>query len=324
MQNGFSLPSPTQDLYFHHVAPGETLSGIIKSYYPGQAVGMQDKIKQVLIDNPTLKDPNKIKPGQLIVFRTASNTMCLAPIELPETNKVKHLWETMSPETQKAIKETAPLYNGLSLGLAGGGTALFTLEKTLKSNMSLLRGIPDAYQQYKSGAITKYDFDKIRSAKLDLYTKNIGPIINKSIYGDVKVKNAFKLAPGRSLNPTKSMTQHLNKLSKISKTASNGGMLLAGAGLAASCYQISQTEAVTEKNEIAVQAIASTTTGVLVGAAVSIFLVGTPIGWGVILVVGTISAAASWGAGEIAGGIYKSQYSDVDVVNSLGINTICH
>ena len=324
MQNGFSLPSPTQDLYFHHVAPGDTLSGIINSYYPDQANRMQDMIKQVLLDNPNIKNPDVIKPGQLVVLRTASTTMCLAPIELNETNKVKHLWATMNPETQKAIKETAPLFNGLSLGLAGGGTALFTLEKTLKSNMSLLKGVPDAYHQYKSGAITKYEFDKIRKLKLDQYTKNIGPIINKGIYGDSKVKNSFKLPPGRSLNPTKSMTQHLTKLSKISKTAANGGMLLAGAGLAASCYQISQIEAVTEKNEIAVQAIASTTTGVLVGAAVSVFLVGTPMGWGVILVVGTISAATSWGAGEIAGGIYKSQYSDVDVVNSLGINNICH
>lgn len=324
MQNGFSLPSPTQDLYFHHVAPGDTLSGIINSYYPGQANRMQDQIKQVLIDNPGIKNPDVIKPGQLVVLRTASTTMCLAPIELNETNKVKHLWDIMNPETQKAIKETAPIYNGLSLGLAGGGTALFTLEKTLRSNMSLLNGIPDAYHQYKSGAITKYEFDKIRTSKLDLYIKNIGPMINKGIYGDSKVKNNFKLPPGRSLNATKSMTQHLNKLDKISNVASKGGVVLAGVGLASSCYQIAQSETLTEKNEIAVQAIASTTTGVLVGAAISIFLVGTPMGWGVILVAGTISAATSWGVGEVAGGIYKSQYSDVDVVNSLGINNICH
>jgi len=31
MSNGFILPSRTQDLYFHHVEAGETLSGIINS-----------------------------------------------------------------------------------------------------------------------------------------------------------------------------------------------------------------------------------------------------------------------------------------------------
>lgn len=64
------------------------------------------------------------------------------------------------------------------------------------------------YHQYKAGNISKYEFDKIRKLKLEQYTKNIGPLINKGIYGDTKVKNSFKLPPGRSLNATKSMTQH--------------------------------------------------------------------------------------------------------------------
>ncbi|MFK5913448.1 MAG: LysM domain-containing protein [Woeseiaceae bacterium] len=324
MENGFLLPNQSQDLYFHHVTPGDTLSGIINSYYPDQANRMQDKIKQVLIDNPSIKNPDVIKPGQLVVLRTASSTMCLAPIDLNETNKVKHLWSVMSPQTQKAIKETAPIYNGLSLGLAGGGTALFTLEKTLKSNMALLNGIPDAYHQYKSGTITKYQFDKIRTAKLNLYTKNIGPIINKGIYGDAKVKNAFKLPPGRSLNSTKSMTQHLNKLSKISNAVSKGGVVLAGVGLASSCYQVSQAETLPEKNEIAVKAISSTIAGAAIGVVATVFLVSTPVGWGIILVAGAVSAVGSWGAGELAGSVYKSNFSDTDIVNSLGITSVCN
>ncbi len=324
MQNGFLLPSRTQDLYFHHVAPGDTLSGIINSYYPGNINRMKSQIEQVLIDNPTIKNPNIIKPGQLVVLRTASSNMCLAPVEFKETNKVKQLWSIMSPETQKAIKQTAPVYNGLTLGLAGGGTALFTLEKTLKSNMSYLHGIPDAYKEYKSGAMSKYEFDKIRQLKLNQYTHNIGPMVDKAIYGDKKLKNAFKLKPGRSLNPTKSMTQHLNKLSKISNAASKGGVVLAGVGLAASCYQVSQAETLTEKNEIAVKAISSTISGIFVGGIATILLVGTPVGWGIILAVGVGSAAISYGTGEVTGYIYKSQFSDTDIVNSLGITRVCN
>ena len=324
MQNGFSLPSLTQDLYFHHVVPGDTLSGIVNTYYPGNTNRMKSQIEQILIDNPTIKNPDIIRPGQLIVLRTASSNMCLAPIEPNETNKVKHLWTLMNPETQKAIKETAPIYNGLTLGLAGGGTALFTLEKTLKSNMSFLNGIPDAYNEYKSGSITKYEFDKIRKLKLNQYTNNIGPMIDRTIYGENKLKNAFKLKPGRSLNATKSMTQHLNKLSKISTAASKGGVVLAGVGLASSCYQVAQADTLTEKNEIAVKAISSTITGSALGIVASVLLVGTPVGWGIILIVGTGTAIASYGAGELAGSIYKSQYSDKDIVNSLGISKVCN
>jgi len=120
------------------------------------------------------------------------------------------------------------------------------------------------------------------------------PVINKGIYGDTKVKTAFKLAPGRSLNATKSMSQHLTKLSKISNAVSKGGLVLAGVGLASSCYQISQTEAVTEKNVIAVKTITSTGVGAVAGTVATIMLVGTPVGWGIILLVGAATVVTSW------------------------------
>ncbi len=324
MANGFTLPTQAQDLFFHHVVPGDTLSGVINTYYPGNVNRLKQYIEQVMLDNPEIKNPDKIKPGQLIALRTVPSGMCVAPIEPVETRKVKHLWSLMSTDNQKAVKKTAPIYNGLTLGLAGGGSALFTLEKTLKSNMSFLSGVPDAYQQYKSAAISKYEFDKIRKLKLNQYTNNIGPMINKAIYGENQLKNAFTLKPGRSLNPTRTMTQHLTKLSKISNAASKGGVVLAGVGLASSCYQISQAEAVTEKNEIAVKTIASTTTGVAAGAVATVLLVGTPVGWGIILAFGVGSALASWGVGEVTGHLYKSQYSDVDIVNTLGISKVCN
>lgn len=248
----------------------------------------------------------------------------MPPIGLSQTSQVKQLWQTMDINTQKAIKETSPIYNGLSLGLAGGGTAMFTLEKTLASNMSLLNGIPDSYHTYKQGNISKYQFDKIRKMKLNQYSGNIGPAIKKIVYGEEMIKNSFKLKPGRSLNATKSLVQHMGKLKSISKAASNGGIVLAGVGLAASCYQISQTEALTEKNEIAVKAIMSTGTGAALGTIATILLVGTPVGWGIILSVGVGSAITSYAAGEAVSYVYKSKFSNVDIVNSLGINKFCN
>lgn len=324
MQNGFSLSTQAQDLYFHHVVPGDTLSGIINAYFPGNSKHIQMHIQQALVDNPEVNNPDIIKPGQLIVLRTAVPNLCLPPIEPQETQRVKTLWKTMDKKTQDAIKETSGIYNALTLGLAGGGTALFTLKNTLVSNMSVLNGIPDAYHDYKQGKISKYEFDKIRKAKLNRYSNNIGPVINNALYDDQLVKNSFKLKPGRSLNPTKTMTQHLNKLTSISKAASNGGVILAGVGLVANCYQISQTEAVTEKNEIAVKAITSTGIGALTGAAATVILVGTPVGWGIILVIGVGTAIASYTVGEVAGGLYKLHFSDTDIVNSLGINKLCN
>lgn len=324
MKNGFLLPASTQDLFFHHVSSGDTLSKIITEYFPDNTHGMESHIQQVLADNPEVTNPDMIKLGQLITLREPSDLMCPTPIDQKETNYVKNLWLTMDSQTQKSVKETSPYYSGLSLGIVGGGISTFTLDKTLKSNMSLLNGIPDEFQKYKSGQITKYEFDKFRKAKLDTYTKQVGTGINKLIHSDKNLHDAFKLKPGRSLNPTKSMTQHMDKLTKISKAATTGGVILAGVGLASSCYQISLTESKTEKNEIAVSTIASTTTGVVIGSIATVLLVGTPVGWGIILAVGTGSALASWAMGEVSKNVYKTQFADTDVVNSLGINQFCN
>ena len=326
MKNGFLLPSATQDLFFHHVASGDTLSKIITEYFPDNIHGMESHIQQVMADNPEVTNPDMIKPGQLITLREPGDLMCLAPIDQKETNYVKNLWLTMDSQTQKSVKETSPIYTALSLGIAGSGVAMFTLDKTLVSNMPLLNGIPDEFHKYKSGQITKYEFDKFRKAKLDLYTKQVGTGINKFIHSDKNLHDAFKLKPGRSLNPTKSMTQHMDKLAKISKIASKSGFVLTGVGLAASCYQISQTESHTEKNEIAIETIGGTlaSTATAGGIALTILLVGTPVGWGLLLVGGLVSAAAGIGTGYALKEMYKTnQLGNTDFVNTLGINKIC-
>lgn len=324
MQNGFFLPSQDQDVFFHHVSAGDSLSKIISEYFPDSPTDMDLHLQQILADNPDITNPDLIKPGQLLVLRAPAHNMCLSPINQKEAGYVKDLWMTMDSKTQTAVKDTSVWYNSLSLGLAGGGASLFTLDNSLKSNMALLNGIPDAYHDYKSGKLTKYQFDKLRQAKLDQYTRNLGPAIDKIVHGEESIRNNFKLSPGRSLNATKNMTQHMDKLAKISKVASRGSVVLTGVGLAASCYQISQTESQTEKNEIAVKTLASTGAGLALGTVASILLVGTPVGWGIILAVGTASAVASWGIGEFSGDLYKTNASHVDIVSKLGINKVCN
>jgi len=89
MPNGFTLPTKEQALFFHHVVPGDTLSGVITTYYPGSINRMKQYIEQVMLDNPEIKNPDKVKPGQLITLRTIPSGMCVAPIEPLETRKVK-------------------------------------------------------------------------------------------------------------------------------------------------------------------------------------------------------------------------------------------
>ncbi len=324
MENAFVLPSTGQNIIFHHVKAGDTLSSIINEYHAGSKQSMAILIKQVQIDNPNIQNPDRIQIGQLVAIRTIVPLMCMGGIEQTQISEVKKLWSFLDIETQDNMKKSSGVYNKLSLGLTSAGVGLFTLKHTLETNMSALNGIPDAYAKYKNKEITKYQFDKLRKAKLNSYADNIGPAIKKIIYGESEVKEAFKLVRGRSLDATKPMVHHMDKLKKIGKYAGKGSTILVGVGLAASCFEIIEAKTLPEKNEIAVKAIASTTVGLVAGVAINIFLITTPAGWVVALGWGLISAGLAMGAAEKAASVYKSHFVDTNVVDALGISYVCN
>ncbi len=324
MENTFVLPSMGQNIIFHHVKAGDTLSSVIKEYYADNKQSMATMIKQVQIDNPNIQNPDRIQVGQLIAIRTIVPKMCMGGIEQTQISEVKKLWSFLDIETQENMKKSSGIYNSLSLGLTGAGVGLFSLSHTLKTNMSTLNGIPDAYAKYKNKKMTKYQFDKLRKAKLNTYANNIGPAIEKIIYGEGEVKEAFKLTRGRSLDATKPMVRHMDKLQKISKYAGKGGNLLVGVGMVASCFEIAQAETLPEKNEIAVKTIVSTGIGILSSVLISVYLVATPMGWFTAIGWGLISAGVSMGAAETVASYYKSSNMDIDIVNELGITHFCN
>lgn len=67
----------------------------------------------------------------------------------------------------------------------------------------------------------------------------------------------------------------------------------------------------------------STTTGIVAGTLLTIFLVSNPVGWGAALVLGAGSAALSYGLGKGAKKAYTASGSTVDLVSGLGIDKVC-
>ena len=98
---------------------------------------------------------------------------------------------------------------------------------------------------------------------------------------------------------------------------------MVGVGLTASCMQIAKATKKSEKNEIFVEAITSTSVGVLGGAIVGIFLVSNPIGWGAALVIAVGSTAISYGAGKLGRTMYDIYGNKIDIVSGMGVNKIC-
>jgi len=218
MKNTFVIPGKKDAYYFHRVRPNDTLTQIIADYYGVSGSGMQPHIQAAMQDNPEITDPDRIRPGQLIVLRQSLLDPFGESVSMADCEYVKSLWEGMNRPAQEAVIKTSPWFPMISTGLTSTGTALFTLEKTLSSNLLLLKDIPKKYEQYKTKKITKGQYDHFRQQKLKQYTNNIGPVIKRTIYGSQTPKQVIRIDRGKPLaKSTITMQQHMKKLTTISK-----------------------------------------------------------------------------------------------------------
>jgi len=324
MKSTFVIPGKKDAYYFHRVRPNDTLSQIITDYYGVDWSSGQLHLQTLLQDNPEISNPDKIRTGQLIVLRQSLLDSFGESVNVADCEYVKSQWESMNRLDQDAVIKISPWYPTISASTAVTGATLFTLEKTLSSNLPSLKDIPKKYEQYKAGKISRGQYDYFRQRQLKHYTNNIGPMIKHSVYGSQTPQQVIRIDRGKNLiKSTVSMQQHMNKLTKIAKVASKGSIVLVGVGLAASCVQITNTKTRLEKNEIAVETIASTGVGAGLGIVASVFLLSNPVGWTVILAVGAATALASVGAGKGFGYLYKTRASHIDLVDELGIDKIC-
>jgi hypothetical protein len=81
---GFVLSSMVigEELIDHRVAPGETLSEIVKRNFPGRRIyGNTGKVKQVINLNPEVRDENLIFPNQIIKLKVEADTNTPEPLE---------------------------------------------------------------------------------------------------------------------------------------------------------------------------------------------------------------------------------------------------
>ena len=151
---------------------------------------------------------------------------------------------------------------------------------------------------------------------------NIGPF-EKWLFGKHTTRESIRIARSGGIPATVNITRNVNKLNRLATLSKAGGIVLVGVGLTASCVQIANTQNIHEKNEIFVETIASTLTGVATGFAVGLFLISNPIGWGTAIVLAAGSTALSYGAGKGASYTYDISGTKIDFVSGSGIGNIC-
>ena len=204
-----------------------------------------------------------------------------------------------------------------------GGIAMSANENLLSAgNIGLINNVSDHYADYKSGRITKGQYDYRRKISLDKLKKNIGPM-EKVLFGKGTPHQSIRIARAGGIPATQHITRNANKINRLASVAKGGGVVLAGVGVASACMQIANTKNTHEKNEIFVETITSTATSFGAGAVVGLFLVSNPIGWGTAIVLAAGSAALSYGTGKAARVLYDISGTQIDLVSGSGVGKIC-
>jgi len=307
----------------YRIKPGDTLTSIIASEYGTNSNYQNEIIKQIRADNPEITDPNIIKVDQLILLNQYSPNSPFTSIQASsDIDNAKANWTTTGFQTKNAMIEISPIYNYLTLGSLGVGANLAAVTNLFKSNTYILNDIPQAYTDYKSGKITKGQYDYLRKQRLDKFKKHLGPV-QKLLYGNNTPHEVFKISRKSGIKATQNMTQNIKTLSRVADIASKGGLVLAAAGIASSCHQIANIPDRVQKNVIAVETGTSTIVGSVSGVIVGVVLLTTPVGWTAALVIGIGSALASYGIGKSAGKVYDKFFRSYDVVDTLSIDKVC-
>lgn len=311
------------------VKPGDTLSKIILKFYHFKhgTDGYKRAMKQILGDNPRIKDSNTIKISQTINLRAIDfkeSAKSLVPTK--DQEKLESTMKTLSQPEQEIFSLLSVMEEYWGAGSSGTGATFASMGILLgsqdKGNVALLKQVSDAYQSYKSGNLSKGQYDYRRKQLLEKAAKNLGPT-EKLLFKGKTAKEAMRINRAKGVRPTAALHQNTQRLSTISKVAARGRTVLTAVNVGMACHQIANAKTDAKKNEILVETAASTVVGVLGGAAVSFFVVATPVGWVAALVLGATTSALSYVSGKSALQYYQMSYGESDLASLTGVSQFC-
>lgn len=326
-------PRNTPVYYDYIVKSGDTLSGIIHKMY-GQtpsSPGYRKSLDFVLSLNPQIKNPNRIFPGNVVhlgVIPAAAKTSTTATTSKQSggasTKKPTSTIPThLSPQDIDYLWALSWLeHNPNSLVVPGSIIAGGASNLLSPGNTDLINKVSDLYAEFKSGKLTKGQYDSRRKTVLDQLKRNLGPT-ERLLFGNKTTHETIRIARGGGMPATAHIDKNFARLTKLAQFGKYGGIILTGVGVAASCAQIADTQDQHEKNEILVETVVSTAMGGVGGYFVGVFLISNPVGWGTALVLATGAVALSYLSGKGARYAYDMKGNRYDFVKGTGVGRLC-
>lgn len=320
----------SDQLYYEYkIKSGDTLSGIMISMYGIEPVSSRyQKTKEFILSiNPQIKNADLIRVGKILRLTEFPQQTQPAPVQKPPKLVTPPppplITQPVQPQDQDMFWALAWMANHTNyLTIPGGITIGASGNLLTPGNRNLINEISDIYAQYKSGEITRNQYNYQRKLRLDRLKINFGPS-EKWLFGSKTTHQSIRIAKGGGVPATAHIAKHMNRLNNLSKIAKGGGIVLTGVGITAACMQIANTADQNEKNDIFVETVATTTMGIGLGVVVGLFLVSNPIGWGTALVLAVGTTAISYGTGKVVGYGYEASGRKVDFVSGTGVDKLC-
>ena len=298
------MSTASEILYYEYrIKSGDTFSGILHRMF-GRTSSYAEMAGHVLALNPQISNPDAIRAGDMLRLaelpassqpKPAIKTFMKTRVH-PRPSQIKpptFVTQAVHPHDAEEFWALAWLEHNANFLTIPGSMILGSSGNLLSpGNVGLINDVSDQYAKYKSGKITKAQYDYRRKKSLDQLKRNIGPI-EKLLFGQNTTHESIRIARAGGVPATAHIAKHVDRLKILSNMSKAGGFVLVGVGLTSACMQIASTTDIKEKNIIFVETITNTTLGTFGGYIVGLFLVSNPIGWGaaIVLAVGTTAAA---------------------------------
>lgn len=313
--------------YEYKIKNGDTFSGIIHSMF-GCVLNdtrYAEAVRHVLALNPQISNPDRIRAGDMLHLGVLPVTPQPKPPTIARPSQIKppaFITRSVSPNDMESFWMLSWLEHNANYLTIPGSIATGAAGNLLSpGNVSLIKKVSDHYADYKSEKTTKSQYDYRRKQALDQLRKNIGPV-EKVLFGNKTTHQSIRIARAGGIPATAHIAKHADRLKNLGTVSKAGGVILMGVGLTAACMQIANATDSKEKNEIFVETITSTTMGVGLGAAIGLFLISNPIGWGAAIVLAVGSTATSYLAGKGVRYLYDT-YGEIDFVEGTGTGRMC-
>lgn len=312
------------DTIFYHVRPGDNLGKIIKRYHGSVTTPQREAIiSQIKIDNPGIKNPNKIYPNQLLQlsippqYCSTTSHQGSTPVLQIDKELIKPLqsqWQRSNPQEKQLLSTLTPIMLGT------GSASMTMLNKTFTANTPLLTEMAQNYDDYRAGTITKGQYGYRRKKLVSNLKARLGPL-GKILSGTRTQNEVIRISKTKGRAPTQNITRQIGRMNRLAKHAARGGVVLSAVSLGLACNEIANTQDTYKKNKILVESLGGLAGGLITGGA--ILLMFTPVGWVAALAVGVAGAVGGYAAGTVSSYLYDTYGNKVNIVSATGVSQLC-